>query len=39
MDAGGTTERMADYLRDHHDKVVGRWSELVVVGRARPDLA
>jgi rsbT co-antagonist protein RsbR len=21
---------MADYLRDHHDKVVGRWSELVV---------
>jgi rsbT co-antagonist protein RsbR len=32
MDAGGTRERMADYLRDHHDKVVGRWSELVTVG-------
>ena len=23
---------MADYLRDHHDKVVGRWSELVAAG-------
>jgi rsbT co-antagonist protein RsbR len=23
---------MAAYLRDHHDKVVGRWSELVVAG-------
>jgi rsbT co-antagonist protein RsbR len=23
---------MADYLRDHHDKVVGRWAELVVAG-------
>ena len=21
---------MADYLRDHHDKIVGRWSELVL---------
>ena len=30
MDVGGTKERMADYLRDHHDKVVGRWTELVV---------
>src|SRR6185312_9886574 len=29
MDVGGTSERMAEYLRDHHDKVVGRWSELV----------
>jgi rsbT co-antagonist protein RsbR len=32
MDVGGTKERMADYLRDHHDKVVGRWTELVVAG-------
>jgi len=32
MDAGGTTERMADYLRDHRDKVVDRWSELVIAG-------
>ncbi len=32
MDVGGTRERMADYLRDHHDKVVGRWSELVAAG-------
>jgi rsbT co-antagonist protein RsbR len=32
MDVGGTGERMADYLRDQHDKVVGRWSELVVAG-------
>jgi rsbT co-antagonist protein RsbR len=23
---------MADYLRDHHDKVAGRWTELVVSG-------
>jgi hypothetical protein len=32
MDVDGTTDRMAAYLRDHHDKVVGRWSELVVAG-------
>ena len=32
MDAGGTRTRMADYLRDHHDKVIDRWSELVVSG-------
>ena len=39
MDVGGTRERMADYLRDHHDKVVGRWSELVVAGvRGRTSL-
>ena len=30
MDVSGT--RMAGYLRDHHDKVVGRWSELVLAG-------
>src|ERR1700744_4776197 len=39
MDVGGTGSRMADYLRDHHDKVVGRWSELVVAGlRGRTSL-
>src|ERR1700748_381427 len=32
MDAGGTTERMAEHLRDHHDKVLGRWTELVASG-------
>jgi rsbT co-antagonist protein RsbR len=32
MDVGGTRERMADYLRDHRDKVVARWTELVVTG-------
>jgi rsbT co-antagonist protein RsbR len=32
MDVGGTQERMADYLRDHRDKVVDRWAELVVAG-------
>lgn len=23
---------MAAYLREHHDKVIGRWSELIVTG-------
>jgi rsbT co-antagonist protein RsbR len=32
MDAGSTQERMAAFLRDHQDKVVGRWIELVVTG-------
>src|ERR1700761_6792405 len=32
MDVDGTRERMADYLRDHRDKVVARWTELVVTG-------
>ena len=32
MDVGNTQDRMADYLRDRHDKVVDRWSELVVAG-------
>jgi rsbT co-antagonist protein RsbR len=37
--SGGTQERMASYLRDHQDKVVGRWSELVVAGlRGRTSL-
>ena len=39
MDTGGTRTRMADYLRDHHDKVIGRWSELVTAGvRGRTSL-
>jgi rsbT co-antagonist protein RsbR len=39
MDVGDTRKRMADYLRDHHDKVVGRWAELVVAGmRGRTSL-
>jgi rsbT co-antagonist protein RsbR len=39
MDTDGTQVRMADYLRDHHDKIVGRWSELVVAGlRGRTSL-
>src|SRR6204780_4731541 len=39
MNAGDTTGRMGDYLRDHQDKVVGRWSELVVASvRGRTSL-
>ncbi len=32
MDIDSSQRRMAAYLRDHQDKVVGRWSELVVAG-------
>jgi rsbT co-antagonist protein RsbR len=32
MDVDKTQGRMADYLREHQDKVVGRWSELVAAG-------
>src|ERR1700722_11788544 len=32
MDVGTPGTRMADYLRDHQDKVIGRWTELVVAG-------
>jgi rsbT co-antagonist protein RsbR len=32
MDAYGGQGRMAVYLRDHHDKVVGRWAGLVTDG-------
>jgi rsbT co-antagonist protein RsbR len=38
-DYGGQS-RMADYLREHREKVVGRWSELVLTGsrgRISPD--
>lgn len=30
MNVDGTNERMAAYLRDNHDKVAGRWCELVL---------
>jgi rsbT co-antagonist protein RsbR len=32
MDVDSSRRRMAVYMRDHQDKVVGRWSELVVAG-------
>src|SRR5215472_4830569 len=32
MDVDSSQGRMAAYLRDHQDKVVGRWIELVVTG-------
>ena len=32
MDVDSSQRRMAAYLRDHQDKLVGRWSELVVAG-------
>ena len=32
MNVGTPGTRMADYLRDHHDKVIVRWTELVVAG-------
>ena len=32
MDVDGSQRRMAAYMRDHQDKVVGRWTEIVVTG-------
>ena len=32
MDIDSSQQRVAAYMRDHQDKVVGRWSELVVAG-------
>ena len=32
MDVDASQARMAAFLRDHQDKIVGRWSELVVAG-------
>jgi rsbT co-antagonist protein RsbR len=32
MDVDSSQARMAAYMRDHQEKVVGRWSELVVTG-------
>src|SRR5207244_613318 len=40
MDVDSSQRRMAVYMRDHQDKVVGRWSELVVAGlRGRSSVA
>jgi rsbT co-antagonist protein RsbR len=40
MDVDTSQGRMAAYMRDHQDKVVGRWSELVVAGlRGRSTVA
>src|SRR2546430_15215446 len=40
MDVESSQEGMAAYMRDHQDKVVGRWSELVVAGlRGRSSVA
>ena len=33
MDVDSSQQRMAVYMRDHQDKVVGLWTELVVAGR------
>ena len=38
MDVDSSQGRMAAYMRDHQDKVVGRWSELVVAGVRGPEL-
>jgi rsbT co-antagonist protein RsbR len=39
MDAGGTATRMAEYLREHQEKVIGRWSELIIASvRGRTSL-
>jgi rsbT co-antagonist protein RsbR len=32
METGSTQGRMATFLRDHQDKVIGRWIELVAAG-------
>jgi len=32
MDVDSSQQRMAAHMRDHQDKVVGRWSELVAAG-------
>jgi rsbT co-antagonist protein RsbR len=40
MDVDSSQQRMAAYMRDHQDKVVGRWSEIVVAGlRGRSSVA
>jgi rsbT co-antagonist protein RsbR len=40
MDVDSSQARMAAYMRDHQDKVVGRWSELVAAGlRGRSSVA
>ena len=32
MDVDSSQGRMAAYMRDHQDKVVSRWTELVLAG-------
>ncbi len=32
MDVDGSQARMAAFMRDHQDKIVGRWSDLVAAG-------
>jgi rsbT co-antagonist protein RsbR len=32
MDVDGSQARMAAFMRDHQDKIVGRWTDLVAVG-------
>ena len=32
MDVGASQQRMAAFLRDNQDKIVGGWSELVAAG-------
>src|SRR5277367_853563 len=32
MDVGASQQRMAAFLRDNHDKIIGSWSELVAAG-------
>ena len=40
MDVDSSQQRMAAYMRDHQDKVVGRWSDVVVAGlRGRSSVA
>jgi len=40
MDVDSSQQRMAAYMRDRQDKVVGRWTELVVAGlRGRSSVA
>ena len=40
MDVDSSQQRMAAYMRDHQDKVVGRWTELVAAGlRGRSSVA
>ena len=40
MDVDSSQQRMAAYMRDHQDKVVGRWTDLVVAGlRGRSSVA
>ena len=37
MDVDSSQRRMAAYMRDHQDKVVGRWTDLVLTGLSLVD--